>query len=56
MSGWYDEDTPLTYSYVIYLQDIDYETERLSGDNPTSSLRNTLQDFSLQKSLTLPLP
>jgi hypothetical protein len=48
LSGWFDEDTPLSYKYVLYLQNQDYLTEIALGENPTSPLRNTMVDFTPQ--------
>jgi hypothetical protein len=48
LSGWFDENTPLSYKYVLYLQNQDYLTEIALGENPTSPLRNTMVDFTSQ--------
>jgi hypothetical protein len=56
LSGWYDEDAPLSYLYVFYTQNSDYQTEILTGENPTSALRNTIVDFTSLSQATMSLP
>jgi hypothetical protein len=48
VTNCFDEDAPLTYRYVLYLQNQDYLTEIAAGETPTSSLRNTIADFTPQ--------
>ena len=43
-SGFYDEDTPLSYRFFLYAQESLYDEERELGVNPVNSKRDFLRD------------
>lgn len=56
LSGWYDEDAPLTYRYMFYTRPAEYDSERAAGDGLVVSPRNILTDFTASSRLQLTLP
>lgn len=53
---YYDEDSPISYKYHLYLSPQYYEKEKINGSNSLKPYNNVIYDYTYRNDISIKLP